>query len=164
MGRRAWLDNLLEDKYLPELEKLQDSPEGREQATALGAALRDDWERDGKTTLRQQQSLMAHTRTVLKAKFGDHHFILDCIKFSTAEYIQLNNEMQGVVALRNENIQYLSNPQAIVDKAIQLLDSPEWADIAAALSVLTGRRSSELLATAKFTAKSPYSVTFTGSL
>jgi len=129
MGRRAWLDNLLEDKYLPELEKLQDSPEGREQATALGAALRDDWERDGKTTLRQQQSLMAHTRTVLKAKFGDNHFTLDCIKFSTAEYISLNNEMQGVVALRNENIQCLSNPQAIVDKAIQLLDSPEWADL-----------------------------------
>ena len=113
MGRRAWLDNLLEDKYLPELEKLQDSPEGREQATALGVALRDDWERDGKTTLRQQQSLMAHTRNVLKAKFGDNHFTLDCIKFSTAEYIQLNNEMQGVVALRNENIQYLiKNPTA----------------------------------------------------
>jgi Telomere resolvase len=164
MGRRAWLDNLLEDKYLPELEKLQDSPDAREQATALGAALRDNWVRDGKTTLRQQQSLMAHTRNVLKAKFGDHHFTLDCIKFSTAEYIQLNNEMQGVVALRNENIQYLNDPQALVDKAIQLLDSPEWADIAAALSVLTGRRSSELLATAKFTAKSPYSVTFTGSL
>jgi Telomere resolvase len=164
MGRRAWLDNLLENKYLPELEKLQDSPDAREKATALGAALRDDWVRDGKTTLRQQQSLMAHTRNVLKAKFGDHHFILDCIKFSTAEYIQLNNEMQGVVALRNENIQYLNDPQALVDKAIQLLDSPEWADIAAALSVLTGRRSSELLATAKFTAASPYSVTFTGSL
>jgi len=28
MGRRAWLDNLLEDKYLPLLGKLQDSPEG----------------------------------------------------------------------------------------------------------------------------------------
>jgi Telomere resolvase len=164
MGRRAWLDNLLEDQYLPQLEKLQDSTEGREQATALGAALRDDWVRDGKTTLRQQQSLMAHTRNILKAKFGDNHFILDCIKFSTAEYIQLNNEMQGVVALRNENIQYLNDPQPLVDKAIQLLDSPEWADIAAALSVLTGRRSSELLATAKFTAASPYSVTFTGSL
>jgi Telomere resolvase len=164
MGRRAWLDNLLEDQYLPLLEKLQDSPEGREQATALCASLRIDWVRDGKTTLRQQQSLMAHTRNILKAKFGDNHFILDCIKFSTAEYIQLNNEMQGVVAQRNENIQYLNDPQALVDKANQLLDSPEWADIAAALSVLTGRRSSELLATAKFTAKSPYSVTFTGSL
>jgi hypothetical protein len=164
MGRRAWLDNLLENKYLPELEKLQDSPDAREKATALGAALRDNWVRDGKTTLRQQQSLMAHTRNVLKAKFGDSHFILDCIKFSKDEYIQLNNEMQGVVAERNENIQYLNDPQPLVDKAIQLLDSPEWADIAAALSVLTGRRSSELLATAKFTAKSPYSVTFTGSL
>jgi hypothetical protein len=164
MGLPAWLDNLLQDKYLPLLEKLQDSPAGKEQATDLCASLRTDWERDGKTTLRQQQSLMAHTRNVLKAKFGDSHFILDCIKFSKEEYIQLNNEMQGVVALRNENIQYLSNPQAIVDKAVTLLDSPEWADIAAALSVLTGRRSSELLATAKFTAKSPYSVTFTGSL
>jgi hypothetical protein len=164
MGLPAWLDNLLQDKYLPLLEKLQDSPAGKEQAMALCASLRTDWERDGKTTLRQQQSLMAHTRNVLKAKFGDSHFILDCIKFSKDEYIQLNNEMQGVVAERNENIQYLNDPQPLVDKAIQLLDSPEWADIAAALSVLTGRRSSELLATAKFTAKSPYSVTFTGSL
>jgi hypothetical protein len=25
MGRRAWLDNLLQDQYLPELEKLQDT-------------------------------------------------------------------------------------------------------------------------------------------
>jgi hypothetical protein len=95
---------------------------------------------------------------------GENHFSLDYIKFDTDEYIQLNDVKQGQVALRNEQIRFLDNPDAIVEKAIALLDSPEWSEIAAGLSVLTGRRSSELLSTAQFTYSSEWSVTFTGAL
>jgi Telomere resolvase len=47
---------------------------------------------------------------------------------------------------------------------VELLESPEWAQVCAGLAVLTGRRSSELLSTAKFEKCSQWSVTFTGAL
>jgi hypothetical protein len=89
---------------------------------------------------------------------------LNYIKFSTSEYIILNDAKQGRVAERNEQVQFLDAPDAIVGKAIALLNSPEWSEIVAGLSVLTGRRSSELLSTARFTKCSKWSVTFTGAL
>jgi hypothetical protein len=107
---------------------------------------------------------MDTTRRALKDRLGENHFSLDYIKFSTEEYIELNNLKQGRVELKNEQIQFLDDPDAIVERAIALLDSPEWSEIAAALSVLTGRRSSEILSTARFVPCSDWSVTFTGAL
>ena len=45
-----------------------------------------------------------------------------------------------------------------------LLDSREWAEVAAGLAVITGRRCTELLQTAEFTYASPFSVWFAGAL
>ena len=70
------------------------------------------------------------------------------------------------MAVRNEH-QILLDPKnvnALVYRAVNLLDSREWAEIAAGLAVLTGRRSAEILATAQFEYKTPFSVTFTGAL
>ena len=68
------------------------------------------------------------------------------------------------MADRNEAVQFLDNPDAIVAKAVRLLESAEWSDKAAGLSVLTGRRSSEILSTAVFEKVSQWSVSFTGTL
>jgi hypothetical protein len=107
---------------------------------------------------------MDTTRRSIKDLLGEKHFSLDYIKFSTEEYIELNNLKQGRVELKNEQIQFLDDPDAIVERAISLLDSPEWSEMAAGLSVLTGRRSSEILSTARFVQFSDWSVTFTGAL
>jgi hypothetical protein len=107
---------------------------------------------------------MDTTRATIKQELGSGHFSLDWVKFSTQEYTELNNQKQDSVATRNESVQFIDNPDAIVSKAVELLDSPEWSEVAAGLSVLTGRRSSELLSTANFEKASKWSVVFTGAL
>lgn len=68
------------------------------------------------------------------------------------------------MAERNEAVQQLAEPDAIVATAVRLLESAEWAEIAAGLAVVTGRRISELLATATFEPKNRWSVIFTGAV
>jgi hypothetical protein len=164
MGKRSWLNDAIANEYLPFLSSLSDDEAGRAEAQEFNQTIRDSWAQRGLSTVAQQQSLMDTTRRSLKDHLGENHFCLDYIKFSTEEYIELNNLKQGRVELKNEQIQFLDDPDAIVGKASALLDSPEWSEIAAALSVLTGRRSSEILSTARFSPCSYWSVTFTGAL
>ncbi|MEP0872117.1 telomere resolvase [Trichocoleus desertorum AS-A10] len=164
MGKRAWLSNLIDNDYLPAIALLSDSPRGRTKAQQLVTRMRQEWSDRGALALNQQQSLMDQTRRAIKDHFGEDHFSLDYIKFSTEEYTQLNDEKQRSVSERNEDVKPLHNPDGIVATAVRLLESPEWSEVAAALAVLTGRRSSELLSTAKFEPKTRWSVVFTGAL
>jgi hypothetical protein len=164
MGKRAWLLDAITTDYLPFLARLKDNEEGHAEAEQFNEVIRSSWAARNLSELSQQQSLMDITRRAIKDHLGEKHFSLDYIKFTTSEYIILNDAKQGRVAERNEQVQFLDDPDAIVQKAIALLKSPEWSEIAAGLSVLTGRRSSELLSTARFTKCSKWSVTFTGAL
>jgi hypothetical protein len=150
--------------YLPAISNLKNTREGRAKAHEWADWMKQQWEQHGLRTLKQQQSLMDRTRRVIKDQLGEDHFSLESMRFSTEEYVQINNEKQGAVSNRNEQVQFLDNPDAIVATAVRLLDSPEWSEIAAGLSVLTGRRSSEILSTAEFVPKTKWSVTFTGAL
>ncbi|NJP10094.1 MAG: hypothetical protein HC866_11950 [Leptolyngbyaceae cyanobacterium RU_5_1] len=164
MGKRTWLENLINNSYLPAIAKLRDTPEDRKDAEHWADWMKRQWEEHGLKTLKQQQSLMDRTRRAIKDRLGEDHFALESMRFTTEEYVQINNEKQGVVSQRNEQVQFLDNPDAIVAQAVRLLNSPEWSEIAAGLSVLTGRRSSEILSTAEFVPKTKWSVTFTGAL
>ena len=164
MGKRSWLEHLINNDYLPAISQLENTLQGRKDARKWADWMKQQWEAHGLRTLKQQQSLMDRTRRVIKDQLGEDHFALESMRFSTEEYVQINHEKQGVVSDRNEQVQFLDNPDAIVAQAVRLLDSPEWADVAAGLSVLTGRRSSEILSTAEFVPKTQWSVTFTGAL
>ncbi|PSF27684.1 hypothetical protein C7H19_24925 [Aphanothece hegewaldii CCALA 016] len=164
MGKRTWLELAIATEYLPFLSSLSNSEEGKKQAEQFNQTIRNSWSDRGLTELSQQQSLMDTTRRAIKDHLGENHFSLDYIKFDTDEYIQLNDFKQGRVALRNEQVQFIDDPNAIVERAIALLNSLEWSEVAAGLSVITGRRSSELLSTAQFTYSSEWSVSFTGAL
>jgi hypothetical protein len=164
MGKRTWLENLINDHYLPAIAKLQNTPTGNQEAQKWADWMKQQWEQHGLKSLKQQQSLMDRTRRVMKDQLGEDHFALESMCFTTEEYVQINNEKQGVVSQRNEQVQFLDNPDAIVAQAVRLLNSPGWSEVAAGLSVLTGRRSSEILSTAQFVPKTKWSVTFTGAL
>jgi hypothetical protein len=166
MGKRGWLNSLIDDEYIPALSQLQDSPDGVAKAQQLALSIRDGWAARGAKELKQQQSLMDQTRRAIKDKLGENHFSLNYVNFTTAEYTQLNDEKQGKVAQRNTQCVILDpgNVNALITRSVNLLHSPEWADVAAALAVLTGRRSTEVMATAEFTPKTQYSVIFTGAL
>jgi hypothetical protein len=164
MGKRTWLETAIATDYLPFLARLKNNEEGHAEAEQFNEVIRSAWAARNLSELSQQQSLMDTTRRAIKDHLGEKHFNLNYIKFSTDEYITLNDAKQGRVAERNEQVQFLDDPDAIVNTAIALLKSPEWSEVAAGLSVLTGRRSSELLSTAHFTKCSKWSVTFTGAL
>ncbi len=133
-------------------------------AKELNQSLRDQWAEHGAVEMKQQRNLMTAVRRAIKDRFGEDHWSLKYIAFTKAEWTIINQPIEEQVATRNEQVQQLKHPDAIVAQAVRLLGSREWADIAAGLAVLTGRRSSEILATAQFEKKSQWSVTFTGAL
>lgn len=164
MGKRTWLNNQLANEYLPAIADLSDTEAGHASAAHLAAQLRQSWHDRNFTTLSQIQPLFDETRVQIKAKFGPEHFSLRYFGLTTAEYTQLNNQKLQRTADRNEAVKQIEQPDAIVAKAVELLEKREWAEVVAGLAVLTGRRSSELLSTAKFEKASQWSVTFTGAL
>ncbi len=128
--------------------------------------MKKQWAKQGLKALKQQRNLMTDVRRAIKDRLGPDHFALESMNFTVDEWIQINQPIDDQVANRNEH-QILLDPKnvnALVYRAINLLNSREWSDIAAGLAVLTGRRSAEVLATAEFEYKTPYSVTFTGAL
>ncbi len=160
---RKWLQELV-DQYLEAIINLEDTPEGRAEAERWSDWMKSQWATHGMQTLKQQRNLMTDVRNAIKQQLGADHIALESMNFTKAEWIQINEPIDQQVASRNENQGFIDNPDAIVQKATVLLSSREWADVAAALAVLTGRRSSEILATARLYYKTPYSVTFTGAL
>lgn len=160
---RKWLEELV-DQYLEKIANLEDTPIGYAEAARWADWMKSQWAAHGLNTLKQQRNLMTDVRNAVKQQLGEDHMALESMNFTKAEWTQINDPIDQQVATRNENQGLINHPDAIIQKATQLLSSREWADVAAALAVLTGRRSSEILATARFYYKTPYSVTFTGAL
>ena len=163
---RKWLQKLVDNHYLPAIASLPDTPEGRAEAQTWADWMKQKWADHGLKALKQQRNLMTEVRNAIKQRLGKDHFALESMNFSLEEWIQMNQSIDDQVANRNEH-QILLDPKAVnalVYRAVNLLTSREWADIAAGLAVLTGRRSAEIIATAEFTYKTPYSVIFTGAL
>jgi hypothetical protein len=161
---RKWLAHLIQEEYLPFIKSVNHTAAGHKKLTQFTERLRQKWADRGLASLQQQQGCMDQLRRAIKDALGEDHFSLDFIGFSTAEYTALNDEKQRSVAERNEAVKFIDNPDAIVDKAVRLLEKEDWAEVAAGLAVLTGRRVSELLSTAEFQKKTQWSVTFTGAL
>jgi len=166
MATPKWLLALIHDHYLPAIRELPDTPKGRRQARLWADWMKRQWAEHGLPALKQQRNLMTAVRKAIKDTLGEDHFALESMNFTTAEWIEMNNGISTRVAERNENQQFLENPDAIVSKAVRLLESREWAEVAAGLTVLTGRRSSEILSTAQFEPHptNRWSVIFTGAL
>jgi hypothetical protein len=164
MGTRSWLNKQIQSEILPAIAYLNNTPQGRKKAQSLTQDLRDGWAKRGFPEPVQQKPLFDELRRVIRAKFGDDHFSLDFFKLSRDEHFAINQQNQSNARDRQIHQQYLDNPDEIVATAVRLLDSPEWADIAAGLAVLTGRRLNEVLKTAQFSVVSHWVVRFSGAL
>jgi hypothetical protein len=160
---RKWLQPLV-DEYLQAVAPLQHSKDDRAQAITWANWMRQHWAQHGLSDLKQQRNLMTDVRNVIKSHLGTDHVALETMNFTVKEWTTINDPIADQVARRNENVVLLDNPDAIVAQAVRLLESREWADIAAGLVVLTGRRSSEIIGSAQFQVKSQWSVLFTGAL
>jgi hypothetical protein len=162
---RGWLQKSV-DEYLNKVAPLGNSLEDRARAEQLATAMRQAWAEQGLSALKQQKNLMTEVRGAIRNRLGENHVALETMNFSTAEWTEVNRATAQRVANQNSNQQVLDpgTVNAVVTRATQLLQSREWAEIAAGLAVLTGRRSTEVLKTAEFTWKTDFSVIFTGAL
>jgi hypothetical protein len=160
---RKWLQTLV-DEYIPAVTPLSHSEDDRAHAIVWAHRMRQQWAQHGLADLKQQRNLMTDVRSAIKSHLGTDHVALETMNFTVEEWTTINDPIAAQVARRNENVVLLDNPDAIVAQAVRMLESREWADIAAGLVVLTGRRSSEIMGSAQFQLKSQWSVLFTGAL
>jgi hypothetical protein len=160
---KKWLTSLL-NRYLPMVEHLTNDQSGIEAATTAAQWMKGQWVSRGLVALPQQRNPMTETRNFLKQMLGEDHVSLTAMNFTTEQWREMNNITSDRVEERNENQKLITNPQAIVDKAVLLLHSHDWAEIAAGLAVLVGRRVTEVLSTMHLEPISEYSVQFTGAL
>ena len=162
---RKWLEPLVEE-YLKAVRPLQHQPSDEAIACQWAEWLKGKWAAHGISELERQRSLMTEVRNHLKQALGSDHIALETMNFTLQQWTTMNHSIAARAAAQNE-AQVILSPEtvnAIVTRATTLLQSRQWSDIAAALAVLTGRRSTEVLKTAQFLPSTPYSVIFTGAL
>ncbi len=159
VAKTQWLRQLLAE-HLPSLITLSDSDADLEIAQQWDSMIKGLFAARGLTSLSQQKNLITDVRNAIKV-FDPHHPTLSVIGFSSHEWIEINSAASA--ATEHRTTQFLAQPQAIANKAADLLHSPQWSEVAAGLAVATGRRVSEILQTAEFSLQSNYSVLFTGA-
>lgn len=159
-ARTQWLQDLLH-QHLPEIATLSDTPTNHAIARQWDAKIKSLMEARGLTTPSQQKNRLVDIRNALKTLDPNHPALAD-VGFTPAQWEEINRASEDKVGDRSTK--FLNDPDVIVNKAIELLNSREWNEVAAGLAVLTGRRCTEILKTASFEEKTPYSVIFTGAL
>jgi hypothetical protein len=153
-GKTKWLQSLL-SVSLPKL-----FSEKTDYEEWFKTMLRQMEER-GLVEPSQQKNFLTDIRNAIKV-LDPNHPALDVVKFDRETWTEINNRSSD--RLEQRTTKFISNPDAIVKRATTLIKSYQWSEIAAGLAVLTGRRCTEVIKTARFAYKTKYSVIFSGSL
>ncbi|MBW4532562.1 MAG: telomere resolvase [Pleurocapsa minor HA4230-MV1] len=153
-GRTVWLQNCLIE-LLPQLN--QPSTDYQTWFDSIKSVMKQR----GLTQPTQQKDYLSDIRNAIKV-IDPHHPALQVVDFDTSTWVQINNRAGD--RLGERKTKFIDNPDAIVKLATTLLGSYQWSEIAAGLAVVTGRRSTEVIKTARFQYKTKYSVIFTGAL
>ncbi len=134
---KLWLKKLLET-YFPAVKHL--TMADQVEAEKWANWMKDQWAKRGLVNLSQQRIPMTETRNAIKQEFGEDHIALVTMNFTEQQWRTMNNPIIDRVQLRNEQVQIIQDPEAIVVKALELLASTYWYDLAAGLVAVTGRR------------------------
>lgn len=92
------------------------------------------------------------------------HIARKYMNFSEEEWNTINVRTEEKVQDEQEDQRFVENPAIIVARAEALLTSDRWYDLTVGLALVTGRRLTEVLKTARFFSKSLYTVSFDGQL
>ncbi|WP_448596630.1 protelomerase family protein [Thermoleptolyngbya sp.] len=150
-GATQWVKRFIK-AYLPQLHSGAIAP----QQFALSFAA--ELESRGLTTLAQQKNYRSNVVQALKV-IDENHPAIALVSPTTEEYRVLNEMQRGRLAKRETQYFTSDQAEALVNRAIALLDSAEWSEVAAGLAVLVGRRISELLLS-EFSLRSAWSLAF----
>lgn len=92
------------------------------------------------------------------------HLALRYMNFTEEEWVRIMGDSQERFHQRLEEQQLIQEPDVLVQRAKALLQGEQWYELALGLAIATGRRSTEILKTAKFYPKTLHTVTFEGQL
>ena len=95
---------------------------------------------------------------------GWEHIGLKVFNLSEGEWVAMNARTQGVTQERLSQQVLLKDPDGLVERALSFLFSETWADLVVGIAVCTGRRLAEIMKTATFRVKEPYTVWFEGQV
>ena len=161
-----WLQAYLK-AHLNELKGLRNTPHDIKKAVGWFNSLLKYFRQRNLSTPRQQKNYVVDVRNEIKSRFGEDHPALQVVGFDAETWTQINQPIHDRVEDRLQNTRFLTNPDAIVERAETLLSSKTstWADLAVGLGVVIGRRLSELLGLkTKLEPKTEFSILFTGQL
>ena len=152
--KTKWLSTWLHE-YLPEMKDVQDTPEGHAAAQAWAERLQQQFVDRDLIFPKQQFQYRNSIANAIKS-FDPHNPALRYVQTTTEQWVDINNDRQNP---GDRTTKFITNPDALVERAIALLRSSDWADVAAGLAVVVGRRISEILIS-RFELKTDYSVVF----
>ncbi len=102
-----------------------------------------------------KNNTLSSTRTYLtkyrKALSYDSLFVLNALRLSKADNKKIKRNGRVTVSKAQKNLTEIKDYKLMISTALELIDSDKYAKIAAGLCLLTGRRLTEILKTAKFT-------------
>ena len=91
------------------------------------------------------------------------HLVVQTLKPTISEWVERNQPTkQSTITRINSKLPVY--PKPLVSRAVLLLTSDSWAEVAAALILLTGRRPTEIAWSASFSPHSAYCLLFNGQL
>lgn len=119
---------------------------------------------DTRNAIRERLDVTAANRWLNPQTQQYEHLALRYLNFTEEEWIRVMGDTQERFQRRLEEQQLLEQPDALVQQAEALLHGEPWYELALGLAIATGRRSTEILKTAKFYPKTPFSLLFEGQL
>lgn len=119
---------------------------------------------DARNALRARLAVSAQNSWFNPQTGQQEHLALKYLNFTNEEWLEMNAPSEEALRQRREDPGYVADPDAVVAKAASLLASSYWQDVALGLSVLTGRRVTEILKTGTFHPETDWTLTFSGQL
>lgn len=119
---------------------------------------------DTRNAIRERLEVTAANRWLNPQTQQYEHLALRYLNFTEEEWIRVMGDTQERFQRRLEEQQLLEQPDALVQQAEALLHGEPWYELALGLAIATGRRSTEILKTAKFYPKTAFTLLFEGQL
>ncbi|BCL84740.1 hypothetical protein ccbrp13_72050 [Ktedonobacteria bacterium brp13] len=119
---------------------------------------------DTRNAIRERLAVTVANRWLNPHSQQYEHLALHYMNFTEEEWIRIMGDSQERFQRRLEEQQLLEQPDVLVQQAEALLLGEQWYEIALGLAIATGRRSTEIMKTAKFYPKTLSTITFEGQL
>lgn len=119
---------------------------------------------DARNVLRARLAVTEQNSWLNPQRGQREHLALKYLNFTDEEWLEINAPSEEALRVRREDPGYIPDPDAVVAQAASLLTSGYWQDIALGLSVVTGRRVTEILKTGELHPETDWTLTFSGQL